>query len=217
MRIHIAGLTENVKNYIDASLAAGFQPEASLDMPEDFDSCGGLLLPGGADVCPERYGEENKGSVNTDPKLDEAQLRLLDTFYKAGKPILAICRGHQLLNVYFGGTLIQDLGEKNAVHRYENGDKVHLSSAEKGSWLCELFGESFFTNSAHHQAVDRVAPGFKVILTSSDGVVEAIEKSGEKILSVQFHPERMCCAHSRNDTVDGLLIFKRFYTLCSEK
>lgn len=220
MRILIAGAEEKMPNYVAACENVGFEAVPTLEMPESEELMGfdGLLLPGGGDLDPALYGEEVKenGAAWIHPELDSAQWALLDAFVKMEKPILAICRGHQLLNVYFGGTLIQDLGEKNAVHRYTGSDKVHHSTAEAGSWVADLYGTDLYTNSAHHQAVAKIAPGFRVIQVSDDGVIEAMVNDSLPILSIQWHPERMCCAHKRDDTVDGSLVFRRFYELCGE-
>lgn len=219
IRILIAGIPENVKNYVAAVTASGMEPVVSLDIPDNtmLSQFDGLILPGGADVHPSRYGQPVNGSEGIDPELDEKQFAILDLFAKAGIPILGICKGHQVINVYFGGDLIQDLGQAgNPIHRYETADKVHMTHAEPGSWLAELYGTDFATNSAHHQAVDRPAPGFQVIQMSDDGVVEAIAHPERPILSLQWHPERMCYEKCREDTVDGSKIFLHFKKLCEE-
>lgn len=220
MHILIAGAEEKMQNYIAAAESVGFDTTSTLELPslEELKDYDGLLLPGGGDLDPALYGQEveENGAAWIHPELDSAQRAILDTFVKAGKPILGICRGHQLINVYFGGTLIQDLGEKNAVHRYTGSDKVHHSTAEEGSWIASLYGTSLYTNSAHHQAVDRIADGFRAIQMSDDGVIEAIINDSLPILSIQWHPERMCCALKRDDTIDGSKVFKAFYELCEK-
>ena len=219
IRILIAGIPANVNNYVAAVTASGMEPVVSLDIPDDtalsrFD---GLILPGGADVHPSRYGQSINGSEGIDEELDDKQFAILDCFVKAGKPILGICKGHQVINVYFGGDLIQDLGtDGNAIHRYVTADKVHMTHAEPGSWLAKLYGTDFATNSAHHQAVDHPAPGFQIIQRTEDGVVESIAHPELPILSLQWHPERMCYEKRREDTVDGSKIFLYFKTLCEK-
>lgn len=217
MRILIAGLSDQTKNYVAAVAASGLEPVVSLALPEEasFSEFDGLLLPGGADIDPARYGQPLCGSAGIDPQLDEAQFAILDAFLKTGKPVLGICKGHQILNVYFGGDLIQDL--KNSVpHRADPEDKVHLTHAAPDSWLARLYGVDFATNSSHHQAVGRVAPGFHVIQRSDDGVIEAIAHDSRPILSVQWHPERMCGEYSRPDTADGSRVFLYFKELCQQ-
>ena len=204
-------------NYFAALEALGAQGvKASADIdPAEYD---GLLLPGGGDVAPERYGQTMNGSDEPDLKLDELQFAVTDRFFRARKPILGICRGHQLLNVYFGGTLIQDL-PSGGIHDWDKGksaDKVHLTEAVPGSWIDALYGQRFPTNSAHHQAVDRPGSGLIVDQRSSDGVVEAMHHACGYVYSVQWHPERMCFAHFREDTVDGSVILDWFLKRCGK-
>ncbi|MCI8400708.1 MAG: gamma-glutamyl-gamma-aminobutyrate hydrolase family protein [Lachnospiraceae bacterium] len=210
--ILIAGIPEKVGNYVEALEAAGMKAVVSLEWQGDPDFSGidGLLLPGGADIDPERYGEELNGSRDIDRELDAAQFAVLEAFLTTGKPVLGICKGHQILNVFFGGSLIQNLEDPDP-HREE---KVHMTHAVEGSWLAGLYGTDFPTNSWHHQAVKRLGDGFSVIQMSEDGIVEAIAHDRLPLLSLQWHPERMCCSHSRPDTVDGSLVFSYFRELC---
>ena len=108
MTIQISGSMGRMDNYIRAIWKAGGQVRAGY-CPEPDLTCDGLLLAGGGDIAPERYGQGMEGSLPPDPLRDEAELALFRAFYGAGKPILGICRGHQLINVALGGTLIQDL------------------------------------------------------------------------------------------------------------
>ena len=184
--------------------------------PADFD---GLLLPGGDDVDPALYGQEIAGAVDIDPSLDELQLAVTDRFYRAGKMVFGICRGHQLLNVYFGGTLIQDL-KNGKIHDWDQGtnvDKAHETTALPGSWLEGLYGARFPTNSAHHQAVNRLGKGLIVDQYSLDGVIEGMHHENGRVYSVQWHPERMCLKHQRDDTVDGGVILRWFLEQCRRK
>lgn len=199
---------------LEALGARGVKVPADAD-PGEYD---GLLLPGGGDVDPARYGQGMNGSEEPDPKLDTLQFTVTDRFFKAGKPILGICRGHQLLNVYFGGTLIQDLSAAG-IHDWDKGrsaDKVHLTRAEPGSWIAGLYGQDLYTNSAHHQAVDRLGSGLIVDQRSSDGVVEAMHHRCGYVYSVQWHPERMCFSHRREDTVDGSVVLNWFLERCGK-
>ena len=184
--------------------------------PLDFD---GLLLPGGDDVDPANYGQKMLGAVDIDPPLDELQLAVIDSFFQAKKPIFGICRGHQLLNVYFGGTLIQDLpGGK--IHDWDKGkseDKAHETIALPGTWVEKLYGQRFVTNSAHHQAVDALGRGLTVDQRALDGVIEGMHHENGLVFSVQWHPERMCFAHQRSDTVDGAAVLRFFLSLCEKQ
>jgi putative glutamine amidotransferase len=147
--------------------------------------------------------------MDIDRALDEAQLAMTDAFVTTKRPILGICKGQQILNVYGGGTLIQDLATAPA-HRYQDRDMVHLCVSAKGSLLAQLYGPRFATNSAHHQGLGRIGTGLRVTAWADDGTVEAIEHDTLPILAVQFHPERMCFAKARPDTVDGASIFQAF-------
>ena len=110
-KVALAG-TESLTNYIDALKENDIEVIATLDVDEAI-KCDGLLLPGGGDIDPVYYGEEMNGSDEPDRELDKAQREILDAFVKAKKPILGICRGMQLINIYFGGSLHQDLGTRD--------------------------------------------------------------------------------------------------------
>ena len=197
---------------LEALGAAGVKVSAESD-PAEYD---GLLLPGGGDVQPSLYGQEVLGSSDIDPALDGLQWKVLDNFVKAGKPVFGICRGHQLINVYFGGTLIQDL-PNGSIHDWDKGDnrdKAHGTAAEPGSWLSGLYDARFPVNSAHHQAVDRVGEGLVVDQRSEDGVIEAMHHRNGRVFTVQWHPERMCFRHRREDTVDGSIVLQWFLRQC---
>ena len=213
-RIAIPVLDRDVENYSDAVSAAGMVPVIITEPEtEGFD---GLLLPGGVDIDPARYGERMNGSRGIDRALDELQFAVLDEFVLKRKPVLGICRGHQLINVYFGGTLIQDIPTAGSHTSVRPGcDRVHLCAAEPGSWIEDLYGNCFASNSAHHQACGRM--GKELILDAccnADGVAEALHHTGLPVFGVQFHPERMCLKHEREDAVNGLPVFSFFRGIC---
>ncbi|MDO5435198.1 MAG: gamma-glutamyl-gamma-aminobutyrate hydrolase family protein [Clostridia bacterium] len=217
MKIAVAGGRAGRQNYFDALTGAGAEA-VPVEHDRDISAYDGLLLPGGADLDPAWYGQANTASVAIDRELDELQFALAKRFIAAGKPILGICRGHQLLNVCLGGTLIQHIASAGR-HAREPGsdeDKVHDALA-RGGILRELYGECFAVNSSHHQAVDRPGEGMIMTLVSDDGITEATEHDTLPILTVQFHPERMSFAHKRPDTVDGELIFRRFMRMTGGK
>jgi len=141
---------------------SGGQAFFSMD-PSDIAACDGVILPGGLpDVDPSHYGEQNTAYNEIDPELDMAQLKMLDTAAALNKPILGICRGHQLLNVYYGGTLIQDVAELE-IHRFVPGvATLHDSVCIPGTPLYQLYGASGIINTKHHQAVRKVAKPFKI-------------------------------------------------------
>jgi len=178
-------------------------------LEEKVRSCDGLLLPGGGDIAPERYGQTPVEKCGKPHLLrDEAEWRLLTAFLPAGKPILGICRGHQVLNIALGGTLHQHI--PTAEKHRGPGDAVHEVIAEEPSLFTRLYGSRFCTNSSHHQAIDRLGEGLSVTCVSDDGVVEGIIHENGNIIGVQFHPERMAFALKRGDAADGEPIFRLF-------
>ena len=229
-KVAIPEIGQDLTNYLAAAAAAGMEPVVvSVRSPEAEQTgfveiqrfreadCDGLLLPGGGDVNPARYGQINQGSFLISDALDELQLELLERFVRCEKPVFGICRGAQLINVFFGGTLIQHLPTAfRHARNAEEPDKVHGAEAEKGSWIAELYGTAFAHNSAHHQAVDRLGEGLAVSSRcAEDGVVEALRHRSLPVYGVQWHPERMCLAHRRDDTVDGLSVFRFFCDVCA--
>ena len=205
-RIALPEIGQNVENYTQALKAADLEPvvisvqacqtekglqqeylDYSQFQAENYD---GLLLPGGVDIHPGRYGQENHGSVGIVEALDALQLDVLAAFVKERKPVLGICRGLQLINVFFGGTLIQDL-PCSVIHSKKPGekDKAHPCIAHDGSWIAGLYGQEFCHNSAHHQAVDRLGEG--LIADSNcplDGTIEALHHEKLPVYAVQWHP-----------------------------
>ena len=157
-----------------------------------------LLVAGGPNIMPERYNEpftEQMGGTN--PKRDTFEWALLDEATKRKMPIVGICRGCQLLNVYNGGSLHQDVGydypTSKVCHRGTDGIRrwpvFHTVLAEPDSLLVKWLGREFEAPSSHHQSVKSVAPGFKVSAYARDGVIEGIES--ENAIGVQFHPEKI--------------------------
>lgn len=179
--------------------------------------CDGLLMPGGDDIDPKHYGQvrsEKCGKSN--PIQDTGELAMLDAFVKTGKPILCICRGEQLMNVYCGGTLHQDITGVQKVKHSDFSSRagwIHHADLVPGTGLREILGvERCRVNSIHHQAVDAVAPGLRVSALSEDGIVEALEKQDHPFfLGVQWHPEHM----SRRDAVQRR-IFDAFVKACGK-
>ena len=109
-RILISGADGKMSNYVRSVRAAGGTPVSGYCPPPDL-SCAGLLLCGGGDLDPVLYGQPDQGSQPPDPARDQAELELFRAFYQAGRPILGVCRGMQIINVALGGTLLQDLGD----------------------------------------------------------------------------------------------------------
>ena len=207
---------EAVANYLDALAGCGACGEAGRDFsPDDYD---GLLLPGGCDINPAVYGKTGIPEETVDDDLDALQFAVLDRFLKAGKPVLGICRGHQLLNVAFGGTLIQHLpGAEKHMRLPGDRDNVHTVQISRNSYLYPLYGPECAVNSSHHQAVELPGKGLRAVMHSGDGVIEAAEHDSLPVWSVQWHPERMCFRHRRDDTADGSLLFRFFLEQCRKR
>ena len=172
--------------------------------------CDGVLLTGGEDVEPRLYGDrlppQVRSTVTVTPDggaRDWRELVLIDEAFRQRKPLLAICRGHHLLNVALGGTLVADIPSqipKAMNHRRldQPGKIVHEVRLTPGSLLAKIAGgHRLGVNSTHHQAVARVAAPLRVAAVSSDGIIEGLElrpgaaKRLPFLLSVQFHPERL--------------------------
>ncbi len=198
MKIAIAGRAADTENYVKYVENASLEAAATLNAGE-IAHCDGLLLPGGGDITPAFFGERNNGSRNIDTELDILQLQALELALREGIPVLGICKGMQIINVYLGGTLIQDLPPAScAIHRYEDGDKYHPSVIEHGSWLWKLYGESALVNSAHHQSVNRLGEGLRAVQwCPEDGCVEALTHESLPVIGVQWHPERISETRSK--------------------
>lgn len=144
--------------------------------------CDGLLLAGGGDIHPARYGQACAcGQLCIDPVSDNEEQALFDAFFSRGKPVLGICRGMQSINVFLGGTLRQHVkGHADCCHA------VHCTG-----WLAEQIGANIMVNSYHHQMVDRIASDLTAVAHTPDGSVEALVHPSAALLGVQWHPERM--------------------------
>lgn len=215
LHIAIAGTEEGAKNFIDALHALGAEGSAVLE-ETDFSKYDGLILPGGADIDPELFGEENWGCRKIQRERDIRQMEIMKYFDEHNLPILGVCKGHQLINIYFGAKMCQHIPEFEA-HQWLEQDQAHPSHCTPGCFLETLYGSTDFPiNSAHHQAVITPAQGFTAIQWAHDGVLEAMVHNSRPIIGLQWHPERMCCQHRREDTVDGLPIFEYFLKLCQD-
>ncbi len=201
--------------YVDAVIAAGAEPTLLCRQTASPDAYDGLIICGGSDIDPKYFGEENTASVGIDAERDAAEFELADSFIKAGKPVMGICRGMQLLNIYFGGKLCQHIDCAD-MHKHPDCDLVHEVRANEGSILHSLYGDVFSVNSKHHQAVNVLGEGL-VATVFSDSITEAFEHKALPVFGVQWHPERMCGEMARTDTVDGSAIFEYFIALCKKE
>ena len=192
-------------NYTNALVAAGMTPvlfPAALDTEDAarlVAKVDGVLLSGGDDVDPSSYGAGNTDSKRSSPDVDVFEVAVADAARSQRKPVLAICRGLQLLNVALGGTLRQEVTSPGGVHdsigqdHEETNARRHVVRFEEGSILAGIYGASETkVNTLHHQGVDRVAHDLVVEGRSDDGLVEAARFSGDWwALGVQWHPERL--------------------------
>lgn len=159
----------------------------------------GFVLQGGADLAPETYGERPIGKWKGDAYRDRYELKIVDYAIKNAKPLLGICRGFQLMNVYFGGTLYQDTQTQrpgaNTHRSAEMYDTIkHPIQFVPGRFLADLYADESdpYVNTVHHQAVKDLGRDLEVYAVSEDGLIEAFGYTGEapgKVFGVQWHPE----------------------------
>ena len=195
----------DLTNYRGALEAAGCVPVFATD-PAVAKRCAALLLPGGGDIDPARYGQTPRGKPRLNPEREAAEFALLDTFLQAGKPILGICLGLQMINVALGGDLQQLVMHHGADK--EGGDSLHPVRNAEGALMAELYGERCVVNSCHRQAVGRLGKDLEAIQWAEDGVVEAVLHRSLPILGVQWHPERIAGLLRRKECVDGGEVFR---------
>ena len=191
------------ENYLFSIEAAGGIPLILpiWDDPEALDRytdmCAGFMIPGGIDVNPISYGETPHPLLETTRlDYDEYQLHLIKRMLRTEKPMLAICRGIQIMNVAFGGTLYQDVslhGPGTMLHSQREimpGGISHKVIIEEGSILQRLYGNELWTNSYHHQAIKDLGEGLRVTARAEDGIIEAVEAVDHPYMhAVQWHPE----------------------------
>ena len=214
IRLLLSG-NKRIENYVEAATRSG--AEVCADYPPKVDtSYDGLILCGGSDVDPKYYNEEIDGSTGIDAERDEIEFALLKAYVEAGKPVFGICRGFQLINIFFGGTLYQDIEEADLHRQINFVDSVHSITADQNSVIGRLFGQNVSINSSHHQALKKLGNGIRATAFWENKYVEAIEHTELPIIGVQWHPERTCYSNARPDTCDGSLLFKHFIKMCEE-
>ncbi len=207
------GWMVNKKYYLGVTAGGGVPVMATdIELAEEYARlCDGLILTGSAMYMPSpEYAAQAKAIEKQ--KRDPQDAQLFYAFQKAGKPVLGICRGQQNINVFLGGTLAKKFKLTDGV---EHLMRKHEIVAEPGSLICELFGETFITNSRHNNRIDQLADGLKVTARSHDGVIEAVEHKSEPIYAVQWHPERM--RGDLPDPFDGpdtTILFQKFSEIC---
>ncbi|MGY3318255.1 gamma-glutamyl-gamma-aminobutyrate hydrolase family protein [Arthrobacter sp. TE12232] len=189
-----------------------------------LESLDGVVLPGGGDLDPGLYGEERSGvCYDVNHAQDELDAEVARQAIDAGLPLLGICRGHQLLNVLYGGTLIQDMAPGTVAHRepapaHGAGPWAwHEVAVQAGSKVAALYGGgsgavTVKIASGHHQAVARVAGALRVTAVAEDGTVEALEHPDRWVVSVQWHPEAL-----ELSAAERLAPFRAFVEVCRNR
>lgn len=222
MALIAIGQNRKMEDYLESVRRAGGEPievVVGVEAPEQILSrVDGLMLTGGGDVDPKLYGEKPHGTFQeAETGRDAFEIALARTAIAKGIPLLAICRGMQVLNVAMGGTLIQDIPSQitGALQhsmpqpRAGSAHEVWVSKESKLSTLLKDHmedGETCHVNSRHHQSVKDVARGFEVTATSPDGVIEAMEKpEAPYCIAVQWHPENFWRTGEFRELFEGLV------------
>lgn len=207
--IVVCGIYDNkqfvTNTYIQSIRYAGGLPlliplvKSNSAIDEYVKLCDGFLFCGGADITPLLFGQEPvNGLGETNIRLDIFQIRLMKKALESQKPILAICRGMQVLNVACGGTIYQDISLKSedTLNHMQNSasrtDISHKVTVKSGTQLHQIVGSILYTNSFHHQALDRLGTGLVVSAHTSDHIIEAVEMPAHPfVIGIQWHPECM--------------------------
>jgi putative glutamine amidotransferase len=219
--------------YADAVIAAGGLPQifpattVRWVIAEAVKQCDGIMLTGGEDIDPKLYASElpeelAKRVGPLEPDRDVWEKDMIADIFEQRKPLFAICRGHQMLNVALGGTLVVDIatqvpGALNHRRMDRKAEPVHEVKIAPDSLLAKVTGQQTLgVNSTHHQAVGEVAKPLRAVAQTTDGVIEAVElKEAEQLpflLSVQFHPERLI-----DSSHVFLQLFRSFVAACEQR
>lgn len=201
--------------YVEALEKAGAEivlllPQSKEQLVKELSRCDGLCIPGGDDVNPKLYNEDNTYSKPIDESIEQLDLDSIHIMSNQNKPIFGICRGLQILNVAFGGTLYQDINQQcpNSLnHSYsfinqkpQNGHLIHVI---ENTQLSKLIRNQTEVNTYHHQSIKNLAPRFIASAYSEDGIIEAFES--QNIIAVQWHPERMTSIYEFQNLFDDFV------------
>ncbi|MGI6335740.1 MAG: gamma-glutamyl-gamma-aminobutyrate hydrolase family protein [Eubacteriales bacterium] len=204
--------------YVQALEAAGCVPVmcGTCDFSALADRCDGVLFTGGVDIDPKYFSEDVlNDTVCICDLRDTLELALFDVCFQKKLPMLGICRGIQLLNVALGGSLWQDIPAQ-LPDALPHSDARHTVETVPGSLVQRLCGDTFVSNSYHHQAVREPGRGLKVTARASDGVIEAVEHDSLPILGIQWHPERMLSPYKPEGVAEMAVIFDCFARICGK-
>lgn len=182
------------------------------DPEMDFDA---LILGGGGDVDPLEFMERNHGSREIDVPRDKVEIALVTRCVYENKPILGICRGHQVVNIALGGNIYQDMTPELVAYHGENQEGTpgtHPVRVAMMTMLDELYGREMVVNTSHHQAIYKFGQGLYATAWDEHGVVEAMQHGSLPIWTVQFHPEQL----ARGEEADGQKIFDYFLEQCKK-
>ena len=202
------------RHYIDAVVRAGGQPvlvpptRDALQVADLLSRVDGVLIAGGGDVNPSRYGEEPHPTVyNVDDLNDDFEIEVVKACVHADKPLLAICRGHQVLNVALGGTLVQHIDD----HEQHRG-VVRRASIDSQSHIARAMGTTESNGLCwHHQAVHAPGTALRVVARANDGVIEAVEHTTSSwIVGVQWHPEQTAATDMAQQSLFDELVRRSF-------
>ncbi len=202
-KIGLSYYGSKIQNYVDWIL--NYDPSIEIvklshekNSANDILKCSALLLPGGGDADPKLYGQDNSHGLSKkiDEKRDAFESELFKLAIANKVPVLGICRGLQIVNVFLGGTLFQDIPDHKSEDSNSTDDLVHQINVDEKSLLFRLTKNiTGDINSSHHQAVEKIANELQVSSTSNDGMIESLEwkdcLNKSPMLLVQWHPERM--------------------------
>lgn len=205
--VAILGRSPDTENYENILRRLGVPCHTTLD-PDAAETATHLLLPGGGDITPAFFGQSDHGSHHIDTELDILQLQALSLFVTKKRPVLGICKGLQIINVYFGGDITQHIDTADR-HKWIGRDQMHRvyqSYVNRLDFFYQLYGNSAPVNSAHHQAINRPGKDLIPVCRAGDNVVEGLMHRVLPILAVQWHPERL-------PAKDGEPLFHYFLSL----